>query len=146
MSTNDVRVEIYRSFIQRGAPPSIGDVVRTLGMLRSEVAAALRELERDDIIVLKPGSLEVWLAHPFAAPPAPFQVMAGGRGWDAICIWDALGILEVLGSDGEVRTACPDCREPLTVAVEGGRVLAPDEYVVHYGVPAARWYEDVAYT
>jgi hypothetical protein len=115
-------------------------------MFRSEVATALRELDDDDVVVLGRGSLNIWLAHPFAAPPAPFKVTSSDRSWDAICIWDGLGILEVVGSDGEVRTECPDCAEELTVAVRNGRAEAEDDYLVHFGVPAARWYEDVAYT
>lgn len=146
MSTNDVRVEVYRSFVDRGVAPSVGEIATSLGMYRSDVAVALRELADDDVIVLQRGSLDVWLAHPFAAPSAPFKVASGERSWDAICIWDGLGILEVVGSDGDVRTNCPDCAEPLTVSVTNGEARAPDDYVVHFGVPAARWYEDVAYT
>jgi hypothetical protein len=96
--------------------------------------------------VLNPGTHEIWLAHPFCATPAPFETSVGDRTWDAICIWDALGTLALLDSDGRVRTACPDCGEPLEAEVRDGEVVAPHDNVVHYGVPAARWYEDVAYT
>ena len=146
MTANDVRVAIYRSFVKRGIPPTVGEVAVALGIFRSEVPAALRQLQDDDVIVLHPGTLKIWLAHPFTDPPGPFKVTSGDRTWDAICIWDALGILVVLGTDGEVTTACPDCSEPLTIRVEQGAAVAPAGYAVHYGVPAARWYEDIAYT
>jgi hypothetical protein len=143
---NDVRVEIYRSFVERGSAPVPHEIAAALGLSVEDVEAALDELARDDVIVLLPGTHLVWLAHPFSAATAPFRVTSGDRSWDAICIWDALGILAVAGVDGDVTTACPDCSSPLEVSVREGEVRAPGDYLVHYGVPAARWYEDVGYT
>lgn len=124
----------------------MADIASALRLEPRAVEAALQELHDDDVIVLHPGSHDIWLAHPFCADAAPFEVTSAGRRWDAICIWDALGILEVIDSDGAVRTSCPDCGETLEVTVRDGTALAPSGYVVHFGVPAARWYEDVAYT
>ncbi|MFN2593676.1 MAG: organomercurial lyase [Actinomycetota bacterium] len=87
----------------------------------------------------------MWLAHPFSARAEPFRVGTGDKKWDAICVWDALGILVLTDSDGIVTTACPDCQEPLTIEVKGG-AISPKEYVVHFGVPARSWYDDIAYT
>lgn len=146
MTTNDVRVEIYRSFVHESRAPSAAEIGERLGIGLDQVEASLDELHAGDVIVLHTGTHEIWLAHPFCNAPAPFETTAGDRRWDAICIWDALGILAVIGADGTVTTACPDCGESLQVNVAGGEVEAPSDYVVHYGVPAARWYEDVAYT
>ncbi|HEV2754616.1 MAG TPA: organomercurial lyase [Actinomycetota bacterium] len=146
MSTNDVRVAIYRSFVDRGRAPLPHEIAASLGIGVREVESSLEELASDDVLVLLPGTHLVWLAHPFSAATSPFRVTSGDRTWDAICIWDALGILAVAGVDGDVTTACPDCGSPLEVLVRGGEVEAPAEYLVHYGVPAARWYEDVGYT
>jgi Alkylmercury lyase len=142
---NRVRVHVYSSFVDRGRPPMPLETAAVLGVTTAEVEAALRRLHDDDVIVLLPGTSYVWLAHPFSALAAPFEVESGGRRWDAICIWDALGVLAVLRRDGLVRTLCPDCGEPLELEVRDGQIEDGD-YVVHYGVPAARWYEDVAYT
>ena len=111
-----------------------------------EVEAALHELAAQDVIALIPGTSFVWLAHPFSAAAAPFRVTAGERSWDAICIWDALGILALVESDGHVTSRCPDCSAGLTVHVRGGEATAGEPYVAHYGIPANRWYEDVGYT
>jgi hypothetical protein len=143
--TNRVRVHVYRSFVERSRPPMPLETAAALGITPDEVTAALQRLHDDDVIVLMPGTSFVWLAHPFSALSAPFEVHAGDKRWDAICIWDALGVLAVVGRDGRVRTLCPDCAEPLELEVRDGRVDASD-HVVHFGVPAARWYEDVAYT
>ena len=142
---NDVRVHVYGSFIARGRPPMPLETAKALRMDVADVLSALRRLHDDDVIVLLPGTDFVWLAHPFSALAAPFRVVAGDMRWDAICIWDALGVLAVTERDGTVETLCPDCGQELEVKVRGGQILSRD-HVVHYGVPAARWYEDVAYT
>lgn len=146
MHSDAVRVEIYRSFVETGRPPMPRAMARDLGLTLDEVEAALRELAAGDVLALVPGTSFVWLAHPFSAAAAPFRVTSGGRRWDAICIWDALGILALVDVDGRVETLCPDCGEDLEVEVNAGNVVAGDGYVAHYGVPANRWYEDVGYT
>lgn len=122
------------------------DLAVAAGVPLDEVETALHGLASDDVIALIPGTSFVWLAHPFSAAAGPFRAIAGERSWDAICIWDALGILALVESDGRVDTRCPDCGDTLTVEVADGEVVAPGGYVAHYGVPARRWYADVGYT
>jgi len=144
--TNDVRVELYRSFIEDCRAPSPEEIGERLGLPVEQVRASLRELHDQDVIALQPDTGDVWLAHPFCATEAPFRVLAGGRSWASICIWDALGILALIDEDGAVTTACPDCGDDLELRIEDGEVQGPSECVVHFGVPARRWYEDVAFT
>ena len=143
---NDVRVAIYRSFIDRCQAPQDDELAQTLDAPGEDVAEAMRELASQDVIAFAPGTERLWLAHPFCADDAPFTVTSGDKSWPAICIWDALGIFALVESDGQVSTACPDCDEPLRFVVNDGRVEGPDETVVHFGIPARRWYEDVGYT
>jgi hypothetical protein len=143
---DDARVEIYRSFIETGRPPMPVELAAAAGVPLEEVEAALHELARADVIALIPGTSFVWLAHPFSAAAAPFRATAAERTWDAICIWDALGILALVESDGRVETSCPDCGDALTVEVRSGAVAGPGGALAHYGIPASRWYEDVGYT
>lgn len=122
------------------------DLAAAAGVPLAEVEAALRELAEQDVVALIPGTSFVWLAHPFSAAAAPYRITSGERSWDAICIWDALGVLALVDRDGRVEARCPDCNHELTVEVRAGAVAAPEAYVAHYGVPARRWYEDVGYT
>lgn len=145
-TVNDVRGGIYRSFVDRQRAPSLDELVAHTKQPRADVEAALRRLHDDDVIVLRPGTHDIWLAHPFCAESTSFETRSGDRRWDAICIWDALGILAVIGDDGRVETPCPDCGETLAIDVRGGAISSGRDYVVHYGVPAARWYEDIAFT
>ena len=144
VSQDDVRVELYRWFIEEGRAPSPCELSISLSLPLSDVRDALEGLNRDDVIVLDEASREIWLAHPFSARKEPFQVRSANGKWDAICIWDALGILAMTASDGEVTTACPDCAEPVVVRVKDGEIGL--DGVIHFGVPARRWYEDIGYT
>lgn len=146
MDSDDVRVAIYRSFVESGRPPMPVELATEFGAPLADVEAALHELAGADVLALIPGTSYVWLAHPFSAAAAPFRVTSGARSWDAICIWDGLGVLALIEADGRVDTKCPDCGDVLTVDVRDGTVAAADRFVAHYGVPAARWYEDVGYT
>lgn len=143
---NEVRVEVYRSFVEDCRAPTKPEMAARLGISEDEVGAGLRELANQDVIAFVPGTEELWLAHPFCATDAPFEVTSGARRWESICVWDALGILALVETDGSVDTSCPDCGEDLRLEVAGGRVAASDGIVVHFGVPAKRWYEDVGYT
>ncbi|HJR44748.1 MAG TPA: organomercurial lyase [Actinomycetota bacterium] len=145
-AANDVRVELYRSFVEEQRAPTPAEIATQLGLTTTEVTSRLQELAEAHVIALVPESEAVWLVHPFCALPAPFEVVSGERRWDAICIWDALGILGLVGSDGSVSTSCPDCDQEMRLEVRGGEVAGPAGAVVHYGVPAARWYEDIGDT
>jgi hypothetical protein len=141
----DVRLHIYDRFAEEGRPPTYGQTADALGRDRTDVAHAFRRLAEGHVIVLEPGTLDVWMANPFSARPTSFRVQAGGRLWWGNCAWDGPGILAMLGLDGTVRTSCPDCDEPLELRIEDGE-LQPIEAVAHFAVPARRWWEDIGFT
>lgn len=85
------------------------------------------------------------MAHPLSAVPTPFAVETERGSFYGNCIWDGLGAIAMLGRDGRVETACPDCGEPLVFTVRDGE-LEPVEAVVHYAVPAGRWWEDIGFS
>lgn len=107
-------------------------------------ADELRALEAVHALVLdRTGAIA--FANPFATPPAPFRVTTDDRVYHAICAWDALGVLAALNRDGTVETHCPDCGGAIEAGVHRG-AMDPAEAVVHFLVPAARWYEDLGFT
>ena len=88
---NDVRVELYRSFIDEQRAPEAGEKADRLRISLGDVRSSLRDLAKSDVIAFVPGTEDLWLVHPFCARPASFKVAAHERKWDAICVWDALG-------------------------------------------------------
>jgi hypothetical protein len=140
-----VRLEVYRFFVDQGRPPVPAEIAAALEMDQSSVEDSLRRLAEGHVLVLAPGTPYIWMASPLSALPTPFQVEAADRTWFGNCIWDALGIVAMLGGTGRVRTWCPDCRERLAVSVEGDRVTS-GEGVIHFAVPAARWWDDIGFS
>jgi hypothetical protein len=141
----DVRVAVYRHFVDEGSPPRVEDVADALGLAPVEVEASYRRLEAGRVLVLAPGTLNIWMANPLSATPTPFRVETDRGSWWGTCIWDALGIAAMLGADGTVSTFCPDCNEPFELRVEN-QALQPVEGVAHFAVPARRWWENIAFT
>ena len=86
------------------------------------------------------------MANPLSAVPTIFRVQTGeDASYWGNCIWDALGIIAMLGGDGRIDTSCPDCGDALELNVEAGK-LQPTDAVVHFAVPAARWWQNIGYT
>jgi len=140
----EVRLAVYRYFVDRGRPPVPAEVAAALGMRQRSVEDAFRRLADAHVLVLAPGTPYIWMANPLSAIPTPFAVEASGRSWFGNCIWDALGIVAMLGGTGTVRTTCPDCGDELAVAVEDGRLVHGDG-LVHYAVPALHWWDDIGF-
>ena len=57
----------------------------------------------------------------------------------------ALGIPAMLNCDARIVAACGDCGEGITLAVMDGEVVGHTE-VIHFAVPAARWWQDIVFT
>lgn len=140
----EVRLEVYRFFVEHGRPPVPAEIAETLRTDQRSVEDSLRRLAEGHVLVLARGTPYIWMANPLSAIPTPFSVEAADRTWYGNCIWDALGIVALLGGTGTVRTWCPDCQERLTTSVEDDR-LSSGQGVAHFAVPAAHWWDDIGF-
>ena len=140
----ELRNATYRLFAERGGAPSPADVARATGLTVDEVRAGWARLHGAHALVLGPGG-DLLMANPFSAVPTPHRVEADGRSWYANCAWDSFGICAALGVDGRIASVCPDCGEPIAVDVAGGRP-SDESLLFHCLVPAARWWDDIAFT
>jgi hypothetical protein len=141
----DVRLFVYRHFVERGEAPTAAQTAEALHTPTEEAEAAYRRLEDGRVLVLAPGTLDIWMANPFSAFPTPFWVETRRGSWWGTCVWDALGIPAILGEDGSVSTSCADCGDPLELRVDGGS-LATVPGVAHFAVPARHWWDNIGYT
>lgn len=139
-----VRHAVYRTLAEGGIPlaASLGT---QLHLPLEDVRGAYERLHEAHALVLDPHSREVWMALPFSAAPTPFCVDGGGRSWFANCAWDMFGIPALLHCDARAETTCQDCDAPIVYRIEGGRLLDAHG-VVHFAVPAHRWWEDIGFT
>ena len=117
----ELRHRILRAFAATGGPPPVAGDERP-------VLAALAE--RHVVVLDDRGAIR--MAHPFAAHRDGASVTAGGRTWWGNCAWDAFGIAAALDLED--------------VVVDDHGLRAGPGVVFHVAVPAARWWEDIAFT
>lgn len=140
-----VRVHVFGQAAATADVPQAAEIAGALGRATAEVEASLVRLAAGRVLILAPNSATVWAPNPFCAVPSDTRVEALGRTYWAICIWDALGIPAALHTDATVRAGCGDCGDALVLEVRDG-ALARGKGIVHFGVPAARWWENIGYT
>jgi hypothetical protein len=143
-SDDSVRTALYERFVDEGEAPSAGDLAEALSLPAEDVEAALRRLAESRVIVLMPGTTEIWMAPPLSAVPTSFRVETSRGSFWGNCIWDGLGTIAMLGGEGTVETRCPDCEQPMELSVEGGGLA--NSGVAHFAVPAARWWDNIGFT
>ena len=145
MNDQDVRVALYREFVESGRAPSATRLAEILGEPLDTVRESLESLAAGRAIVVQPESRELLFAPPLSAIPTPYVVRAGGRTYFAPCAWDALGAAAMLGGNADVETSCGCCGEAMRVVIEAG---APVDArgLVHFAVPARQWWADLVFT
>ena len=142
----DVRLYVFRQAADTARVPSPAEIASTLDCSQHEIEESLRRLAAGRVLILAPNTTNIWAANPFCAVPSNFRVSALGRTYWGICIWDALGIAAALHTGATVSARCSDgCNQEIVLEVKDG-ALARSEGIVHFGVPAARWWENIGFT
>ncbi len=141
----DVRRQIYSVTLGRGLPPTIGELAHATRSPAQTVRESLDRLAAARVLILQPVSREILMAPPFSAVPTPFVARTAAHSSYANCAWDALGVSVMLHRAATIESACACCGEAITVATRMGS--SPEgEAVVHFAVPARRWWDDIVYT
>ena len=140
----EVRRHVYDGVMQSGMIPTASEVASIMGSTEADVKAAFRRLAEGRVLVLQENG-EVLMANPFSAVPTSFLVEAGGRSYWGNCIWDSLGVPAMLNEDARITTGCGDCNDGMIVSVNNGS-LAGGEGIIHFSVPAARWWDNIKFT
>jgi hypothetical protein len=138
-----VRAAVIGTLRDTASAPSLAAIAAALDAPESAVSAALHALAAAHRLVLIPGTDSVWMAHPFSGVPTDFVVTINGRRWFANCVWDGLAILALLG-DGALATHSPATGDPIVFEVSPGKVRG--DALVHFLVPARRFWEDIGFT
>ncbi len=146
--TRRVMTAIFRRFAETGERPSFAELAAEAGG-DDAARVALRALADEHIIVLDDGGA-IEMALPFSGVARPHRVQVDGVTYAANCAWDTFGILGALATArghrarGRIDSRCPDCGDGLVVEVAGGR--ARGDALVHFVVPARKWWDDIRYT
>ena len=147
MDARDLRLRslTYQAFVELGRAPAVAELASRAGLADDEVRAGWRRLHEAHALVLNQATDEIRMANPFSGVPTAHRVHAAGRWWYANCAWDAFGVCAALHEDGRIETSCPDCGAELSLLVRDG--LPDDETLLfHCLVPAAHWWDDIAFT
>ena len=141
----DVKVAIYALTAERGMPPSHADVAQRLGAAPAEVREAFRRLAGRRLLLLARDGETIRMAPPFSGVPTQHLVTAGGVSYFANCAWDALGIPAALGKPAVVDSRCEQSKQPFHLQITPSGPEASD-WLFHCAVPAAHWWDDIAFT
>jgi hypothetical protein len=143
-----VRLAVYATLVAEGRAPSVLELARLTERSPDQVGQALRELAARHALVLTPAGDAVRMAHPFSAAPMGFVVAPldgrDDRLWWGGCAWDSFGISAAMTLDVLITTTCPSCGRRHEIAA-GPELAPPPGTIVHFLVPAARWWDDVVH-
>ena len=140
-----LRIYVYDDILATGRPPAVAAIAGHFGTSPAAARDALANLKIGKTILVDPRSGEIWMAGPFAAAETPYRVVGQSRQWWANCAWDMIGVAMIVGERVSVETRCTDCGEPMTIVCDPSAAPREDA-IVHFLVPARRWYDDIGFT
>ena len=142
-----VRRYVYEEIIARATVPGAAYVARGMGLALDDAVASFRRMQDAHILVLQEDSAKIMMAPPFSSVPTPFVVDIGERSWWGNCIWDGMGIAAMVRGDAAITTGCGDCNDAIIVQIEGGEArLAAGDAIIHFSIPARRWWDNIKFT
>ena len=139
-----LRIHVYDVTLATGRPPLIADIVEHLCVPAPLVGEALAELAERHVVVLQPDG-ELLMVPPFSAIPTAFVVSTDSFHAFANCGWDALGAAVMLQRPTHITASCADCGQEFRLTSDGNTV-AGDQPLLHFPLPARRWWENVVFT
>ena len=112
---------VLRAFARHGRPPTAGELDAAAAPFGVPAGRVLAELAAADYLSLDEGG-RIRAAYPFSPTPTAHQVrIADGPQVWAMCAVDALGIVPMLGSHVEIRSAAPADGREITVTFRSGK-------------------------
>lgn len=138
-----IRFHIIRTLLDTTVASDVATIAASLDLSPSHVDDALHSLAGQHRLVLLPGTDTLWMVHPFSAIATDFVVHSAGQRWYANCVWDGLSVLGIVG-DGRLDTHSPQSGAPIRFDVRNRRVTG--EGIVHFLVPARRFWDDIGFT
>lgn len=124
---------LWRSWADKGSPPRLKELARTLGLFPVNMDILLESLERKDYIRRDEKTGIIVVAYPFSARPTPHHVvLRGDRHLFAICAINALGSSQILQQDVTIASLCPSCQAQIVLEVRQGKIssVRPETAVV----------------
>ena len=140
----DARNTIIRFLVQKGTMPTVTDFVKVHKVSENEASLLYQHLHDAHALFLDAdGSIR--MLWPFSGIPTSFRVSTGQQSYWANCAWDAIGIAAALHTDVKIQAVVSYTDEQIELHVENDAVV-PGNFLVHFPLPVAKWYDDLVYT
>jgi hypothetical protein len=130
-----LRIGIYNELVATGRPPQ----------LNNDECQQLAAMKIGKTLIPHPQTGQVWMAGPFAAEPTRYKII-GSATWYANCAWDMLGVPIITKERVRIETSCAHCGEEMIMDASPDAPPRYDDAVVHFLVPARKWYDDIGFT
>lgn len=143
---DDIRIHVYEQILARGVPPSSREIGEHFGVSPADALQTLGAMKIGKAILVHPETGEIWMAGPFASSPTQYKVIGRNASWWANCAWDMLGVAALVREPVRIETHCTDCGDPMDFDFDPGVAALESDALVHFLVPARRWYEDIGFT
>jgi hypothetical protein len=140
-----LRLFIYDWLIAHGSAPSSEQIGEAFSESAGSIRARMAALKIGKTVLVHPRTGEIWMAGPFAAESSEYRLTDGTTTWFANCAWDMYGVAVIIGRALDAVGPCVDCGETLAVRCDPQRPPT-EEGVVHFLLPARRWYDDIGFT
>ena len=140
-----MRMFVYDRLIANGSMPSIDEIASRLGLARDDAKKRLADLRIGKTILVHPTTGELWMAGPFSSKKTQYRVVGRRASWWANCAWDMFGVAVIVGEAVRIDTHCTECGDPWTLTADPHAPPA-QEGIVHFLLPARKWYEDIGFT
>jgi hypothetical protein len=131
-------------YVESGVAPHYIEIARALGWPTDKARSVLHQVVGMGMPMwLHPGTDLIASCAPFSSLPTLYRISIDGvpHGY-AQCGLEVLAV-SWLFPDHEVKidSLCPDCAEPISLAMSGGELLSisPDSVVAHINVPFSKW-------
>jgi Alkylmercury lyase len=141
-----VKLALYNLIAETGSVPGSADIARAIDLEENKVQEAFSRLHAQRLVVPEPKDpSRLRMAPPFSGVPTSFPVEARGKRYYANCVWDAFGVAAALHCDAVIPACDGFSGDPLELEVKDSRPV-PQDYVAHFAVPAAHWWDDIVFT
>jgi hypothetical protein len=136
---------IYDDMVSNGVPPTAARIGQHFGVNAVDAKRELAALKIGKTVLVHPITGEIWMAGPFAASATPYRIVGAKQSWWANCAWDMLGVAAIVNEPVQLVASCCDCGEQFMLDASPARGVESD-WLVHFLLPARRWYEDIGFT
>jgi hypothetical protein len=146
MTDDALRIHVYDRLVAIGRAPSAREIGAHFDIPTEEAHQRLAALKIGKTILVDQNTREIRMAGPFAPAESAYRLSDGTHTWFANCAWDMFGVSMIVGKKMLGETACPDCGDQIAIECDPDHPPVECQSVIHFLVPARRWYDDIGFT